>query len=121
VVDNLFLETDLVVSPPANDGSALVLVPADVRGAHKLVANIRSSSDHGNGANADNGVGARILKPDGLVLDGIDNDAGGHAAASAEETRRKRREIQDKQDKISSPRIFPFASEKQRGRRRSIA
>ena len=92
VVGNLFLDTHLClfISPPANDGSALVLVPTDIGGAHKLVANVRSSSEHGNSASHDNRVGARIGKPDGLVLDGIDICAGVHAAASAKKTRRKK-------------------------------
>jgi hypothetical protein len=102
VVDNLFLETDLVISPPTNDGSALVLVPTDIGGAHKLVANVRSSSDHGNGANANDGVGAGIGKPDGLVLDGIDNGAAGHAAAASAKNTRKNSEIQVQEDKIRS-------------------
>jgi hypothetical protein len=92
VVDNLFLDTHLclVVSPPANDGSAFVLVPAYIRGARELVANVRSSSDHSNRANDDHRVGAGIFKPDGLVLDGIDNGAGGHAAARAKKDEKKK-------------------------------
>lgn len=42
VIYNLFLNTRLClfISPPAYDGAALVLVPADIGGAHELVANV---------------------------------------------------------------------------------
>lgn len=121
VVDTL-LQTSLVVSPPANDGSALVLVDTDIGGAHKLVANVRSSSADGKDANAHNRVGAHIGQPDGLVLDGIDSSTGVHAAASAKRGGKRRMKVRFRFSKTKSPssRIFRFASGKRR-RRRSIA
>jgi hypothetical protein len=64
-------EVGLLVSPPANDRSALVFVYTDIRAGGKLVANVTSSSNAGDSANDNDGVGADIFKPDGLVVDGI--------------------------------------------------
>jgi hypothetical protein len=67
-----------------------LLVPADIGGALKLVANVSSSSRYGNGRNSHNGVGAGIVKPDFLVLDFIDYGAGSHVTATAKKVEKKK-------------------------------
>lgn len=63
----------LVVSPPTNDRSSLILVPLNVFLASLDVSNVGSASDAGNGSDANDRVSGDITQPDRLVVDLVDN------------------------------------------------
>jgi hypothetical protein len=66
-------EMGLLVSPPANDRSALAFVPAHIRASVEVVATVGKTSSARESTNENDGVGADIVKPDGLVVDGIND------------------------------------------------
>ena len=62
----------LIVSPPANLRTTLVLVDADIR-VSCFVADVDTGSDASASADGNDGVGGDVLKPDGFVVDAVNN------------------------------------------------
>jgi hypothetical protein len=66
-------ELSLVISPPTNDGSTLILVPLDVFLACLDVTDVSSSTHAGDDTNPDDGVRGDVRQPYRLVVDAVNN------------------------------------------------
>ncbi len=66
-------EVGLVVSPPTNDRSALILVPLDVFLACLDVTDVTEGTNAGDDTDPDNGVRGNIGQPHRLVVDFVNN------------------------------------------------
>ena len=72
----------LVITPPTNDRSSLVLVPLNVFLASLNVGHVGGASNAGNAGNGNDWVSGDITQPNWLVVDLVDNFARVVAAAS---------------------------------------
>jgi hypothetical protein len=81
----------LVISPPANDRSSLILVPLNIFLACLNVGNVGSASNTGNDGDTNNWVGRDITQPDRLVVDLVDNFT--RVVAATSDTEDEKREL----------------------------
>jgi len=63
----------LVVSPPADDRSTLILVPLNVFLAGLDVGDVSQTESTGESGDSNHRVGGDVRKPDGLVVDLVDH------------------------------------------------
>lgn len=88
---NLLVQSkvSLVISPPADLRSTLLLGPTDIRGRFEFVSNVTSRKDAGSSTDSNDRVGGDILEPDGLAFDGVDDLLGVLSLGDTDDGERK--------------------------------